>query len=158
MPKFGEQPGKPEGEPIVPENPDDLQKRMDQKIAGERGRGFVEIRESTTPEKAAEQPESPKEVNIENIVKAIGDAEIPGVSYAENSLRSIFMDNGINEEDADKIKIDYDGDRYGGSISIDGIKVFDYVIHDPEDPDWSFTITECDKESLRSVLEKYGKK
>ena len=39
---------------------------------------------------------------------------------------------------------------------IDGVKVLDYTIGDPEDPDWSFGIMELDEKDklhLRGVLE-----
>lgn len=162
MPKFGEQ-------PIVPENPDDREKRMEQKIAGERGKGFVEISESTTPETPAEQPESPEgKLNIGSVIEEINEMvnandQPPGSSYAQSTIENILEANGLDEKTAHKI-VTIEGNASGGGILIDGTKVLDYTINDPADPDWSFGIMECTAEDnlrlrrvLESVLEKYGK-
>lgn len=147
MPKFGEQ-------PIVPENPDDQQK---------------EIEESTIPETPAEQPESQEGgLNIESVIEEIknmvdADDQPPGPSYTQSTIESILEANGLDEETTKKI-VTYKGDASGGGIFISGEKVLDYTISDPEDPDWSFGIMQLDEKDtlhlrgvLEGVLEKYGK-
>lgn len=69
----------------------------------------------------------------------------------------------MNEKTAHKI-VTVEGNRKEGGVLIDGVKVLDYTIGDPEDPDWSFGIMELDEKDklhlrgvLEGVLEKYGK-
>jgi len=74
----------------MPENPDDLQKRIEQKIVGKRGEGYVEISESTTQETPAEQPEQQEgKFDIDSVIEEINamvnaDDQPPrSVIYAE---------------------------------------------------------------------------